>query len=203
MTVRIKAQSLKCLISWLKIFGILKQLLHEGRGGGQVVSVLAFYSDDPGSNPAESTVFKWANPGYFLFILVLFSLQFKYKFKKHRCSAWGSHPGPQNDEHSKMPESRYKSKWTGKMLMLKCQKLREHAALIQRGEEGLRGKFEIRQIWNCSNVISSNRQCLPSFTNYTNTHSCGDNLMMKFRVEFVLYSEIIPCVWTFKSCDNF
>ena len=54
MTVRIKAQSLKCLISWLKIFGILKQLLHEGRGGGQVVSVLAFYSDDPSSNPAEA-----------------------------------------------------------------------------------------------------------------------------------------------------
>ena len=24
-----------------------------GRGGGQVVSVLAFYSDDPSSNPAE------------------------------------------------------------------------------------------------------------------------------------------------------
>ena len=25
-----------------------------GRGGGQVVSVLAFYSDDPSSNPAEA-----------------------------------------------------------------------------------------------------------------------------------------------------
>ena len=24
-----------------------------GRGGGQVVSVLAFYSDDPSSNPAD------------------------------------------------------------------------------------------------------------------------------------------------------
>ena len=29
-------------------------LVHSmGRGGGQVVSVLAFYSDDPSSNPAE------------------------------------------------------------------------------------------------------------------------------------------------------
>ena len=27
--------------------------LSMGRGGGQVVSVLAFYSDDPSSNPAE------------------------------------------------------------------------------------------------------------------------------------------------------
>ena len=27
--------------------------LSLGRGGGQVVSVLAFYSDDPSSNPAE------------------------------------------------------------------------------------------------------------------------------------------------------
>ena len=28
-----------------------------GRGGGQVVSVLAFYSDDPSSNPAETCSF--------------------------------------------------------------------------------------------------------------------------------------------------
>ena len=28
-----------------------------GRGGGQVVSVLAFYSDDPGSNPADAYSF--------------------------------------------------------------------------------------------------------------------------------------------------
>ena len=32
---------------------------------------------------------KWANPGLFLFIFVLFSLQFKsYKLKKLRWSAW-------------------------------------------------------------------------------------------------------------------
>ena len=31
--------------------------LLSGRGGGQMVSVLAFYSDDPSSNPAEFTVF--------------------------------------------------------------------------------------------------------------------------------------------------
>ena len=30
---------------------------HQGRGGGQMVSVLAFYSVDPSSNPAESAVF--------------------------------------------------------------------------------------------------------------------------------------------------
>ena len=29
----------------------------KGRGGGQVVSVLAFYSDDPSSNPAEVYIF--------------------------------------------------------------------------------------------------------------------------------------------------
>ena len=29
------------------------KLTQLGRGGGQVVSVLAFYSDDPSSNPAE------------------------------------------------------------------------------------------------------------------------------------------------------
>ena len=29
------------------------KLLFMGRGGGQVVSVLAFYSDNPSSNPAE------------------------------------------------------------------------------------------------------------------------------------------------------
>ena len=31
-----------------------KQYYIDGRGGGQVVSVLAFYSDDPSSNPAEA-----------------------------------------------------------------------------------------------------------------------------------------------------
>ena len=28
-----------------------------GRGGGQVVSVLTFYSDDPSSNPADASSF--------------------------------------------------------------------------------------------------------------------------------------------------
>ena len=33
----------------------LQQVLHEGRrGGGQLVSVLAFYSDVPSLNPAEA-----------------------------------------------------------------------------------------------------------------------------------------------------
>ena len=32
---------------------LLKIVFKVGRGGGQVVSVLAFYSDDPCSNPAE------------------------------------------------------------------------------------------------------------------------------------------------------
>ena len=30
---------------------------NEGRGGGQVVSLLAFYSDDLSSNPAEANSF--------------------------------------------------------------------------------------------------------------------------------------------------
>ena len=34
-----------------------------GHGGGQVVSLLAFYSDDPSSNPAE---------GYFFSVKVVF-----------------------------------------------------------------------------------------------------------------------------------
>ena len=39
---------------------------------------------------------KWANPGLFLFIFVLFLLQFQYKLKKHRWCAWDSNPGPQD-----------------------------------------------------------------------------------------------------------
>ena len=36
-------------------------------------------------------------PASFLFIFVLFSLQFqKYKLKKHRYCAWDSNPGPQD-----------------------------------------------------------------------------------------------------------
>ena len=31
----------------------LDKIVKQGCGGGQVVSVLAFYSDDPSSNPAE------------------------------------------------------------------------------------------------------------------------------------------------------
>ena len=31
--------------------------MYEGRGGGQVVSVLAFYSDDLSSNPADTYSF--------------------------------------------------------------------------------------------------------------------------------------------------
>ena len=32
---------------------LITNSLYMGRGGGQVFSVLAFYSDDPSSNPAE------------------------------------------------------------------------------------------------------------------------------------------------------
>ena len=41
--------------SYNKIFSynLAQNLLNMGRGGGQVVSVLAFYSEDPSSNPAE------------------------------------------------------------------------------------------------------------------------------------------------------
>ena len=34
-----------------------KQAKNMGRGGGQMVSVLAFYSDDPSSNPTEAYSF--------------------------------------------------------------------------------------------------------------------------------------------------
>ena len=37
-----------------KLHFLDKKLLMLGRGGGQVVSLLAFYSDDPSSNPAEA-----------------------------------------------------------------------------------------------------------------------------------------------------
>ena len=32
-------------------------IYHLGRGGGQVVSMLPFYSDDKSSNPAEAYIF--------------------------------------------------------------------------------------------------------------------------------------------------
>ena len=34
-----------------------KEIRVEGRGGGQVVSILAFYSDNPSSNPTEAYSF--------------------------------------------------------------------------------------------------------------------------------------------------
>ena len=34
-----------------------KDLQYQGRGGGLVVSVLAFYSDNPSSNPASYLIF--------------------------------------------------------------------------------------------------------------------------------------------------
>ena len=36
-----------------KIFAPYQTIQLKGRGGGQAVSVLAFYSDDPSSDPAE------------------------------------------------------------------------------------------------------------------------------------------------------
>ena len=44
---------------WIKkvFYKMTYKKLTKGRGGGQMVSVLAFNSDDPSSNPAESTVF--------------------------------------------------------------------------------------------------------------------------------------------------
>ena len=41
-----------------------------------------------------NAIFK--NGPIFLFIFVLFSLQFQYKLKKHRWCAWDSNPGPQD-----------------------------------------------------------------------------------------------------------
>ena len=47
--------------------------------------------------------FKWPNPGLILFIFVLFTFQFKWKFiiwtikiKKQRCCVWDSNPGSQD-----------------------------------------------------------------------------------------------------------
>ena len=50
----------------------------------------------------DNILFKWANPGLFLLIFVLFTFQFKWqiynlnKLKKHRCCAWDSNPEPQD-----------------------------------------------------------------------------------------------------------
>ena len=37
----------------ITFYNLAQNLLNMGRGGCQVVSVLAFYSEDPSSNPAE------------------------------------------------------------------------------------------------------------------------------------------------------
>ena len=37
------------------------RLIRPGRGGGQVVSMLAFYSDDPSSNPVDDYSFSSNN----------------------------------------------------------------------------------------------------------------------------------------------
>ena len=44
---------------------------------------------------AQNSFFKkkWANPGLFLFIFVLFSLQFQYKLKKAKMVCLGIEPG--------------------------------------------------------------------------------------------------------------
>ena len=42
-----------CVSTENENFLLLSKSRPKGRGGGQVVSVLAFYSDDPSSNPAE------------------------------------------------------------------------------------------------------------------------------------------------------
>ena len=71
-----------------------------GSGGGQVVRMLAFYSDDPSLSPAEAYsfsvkfvvfsililhfsiwhFFKWVSPGLFMFIFVLFKLAAVFPF---------------------------------------------------------------------------------------------------------------------------
>ena len=49
-----KYQCLADLFDW---FGFDQTGKRVGRGGGQVVSVLTFHSDDPSSNPAEAYSF--------------------------------------------------------------------------------------------------------------------------------------------------
>ena len=54
--------------------------------------------------------FKWANPGLFLFIFVLFTFQFKWQiynlnninWNKHRWCAWDSNPGWQDGRRRKI-----------------------------------------------------------------------------------------------------
>ena len=44
----------------------------------------------------DISLFKWANPGLFLFIFVLFTLQLKFKLKNRSVDvllAWDSNPG--------------------------------------------------------------------------------------------------------------
>ena len=46
------------LLASVSVHSVEKQkIIKAGRGGGQVVRMLAFYSDDPSSNPAEDYSF--------------------------------------------------------------------------------------------------------------------------------------------------
>ena len=51
--VLIKLSDEPCLYELIQLLLSSVINLMLGRGGGQVVSMLAFYSDDPSSNPAE------------------------------------------------------------------------------------------------------------------------------------------------------
>ena len=55
--------------------------------------------------------FKWANPGLFLFIFVLFWLQFQFKLKKARWCAWDSNPGPQDGR-------RWRNHWASQLFFV-------------------------------------------------------------------------------------
>ena len=85
---------------------------------------------------------KWANPGLFLFIFVLFSSQFKCKLKKHRCCAWGSNPGLENIIHRQIHWANGGSNQTKKLPVLLEYIL----------DQAWQGQFDIRhdQVWGLS-----------------------------------------------------
>ena len=67
-----------------------------GESSAQVKPSLSVNATTPIGHKTINSFFKWANPGLFLFIFVLFSLQIQYKLKKHRWCAWDSNPGLQD-----------------------------------------------------------------------------------------------------------
>ena len=54
-----------------------------------------------GATTQKKVFSNWPILASFLFIFVLFTTQFDYKLKKHRCCAWDSNSGPQYGRRSR------------------------------------------------------------------------------------------------------